>query len=281
MVDFDMHIHSICSDGEYQVNKIIDLLIENNFKYFSITDHDNIDSIEYVNNIDLKGLNYITGVEVTSLLDNQYKMHILGYGFDFNNQKLKEMLEDLKIRKRKRFVEVNNLLKTKCNISLPQADIDDILANKTMPAKPHIASLLVKYGYAKSVPEAFDQYLDNINVSIRYNEDALKVIQTIHNAHGIAILAHPKEYEKKYNIDFHIIMDRLLELGIDGIEIYNSLHLYDDCLRYTDYAKKHNLITSGGSDYHGIHVKPDVKLGMLYKDKEEIKGKISIIKSKD
>ena len=101
--------------------------------------------------------------------------------------------------------------------------------------------------------------------------DAKIVIEAIKDAGGIVIWAHPKKVEKKYNINFEELMSRLLELGLDGIEPFNSLHTYEESMRYLKYAKEHNLITSGGSDYHGENVKPDVKIGVIFNSGENIK----------
>ena len=275
---FDMHIHSYYSDGEYDIEKIIDLLKEHHIEYFSISDHDNIDSVFHIKDYDLKGLTYIKGVEISSILDNKYRLHILGYDFDEHHQEFNDLLNHLKIRRKKRFIELNELLKTQYNIYLPDDEINSILEHVSIPGKPHLGALLIKYNYVKTIKEAFDSYLKYLYPKYSNNADATYVIDIIHKANGKAILAHPKKYENQYHIDFHIIMDRLRELGIDGIEIYNSLHNYDDCIRYHNYALEYNLITTGGSDYHGISVKPHVKIGMLYKDKDEYSGTINYIK---
>ena len=81
----------------------------------------------------------------------------------------------------------------------------------------------------------------------------------------------------QYNINFQELMPRLLELGINGIEVFNSLHTYDDCVRYLNYSNANNLIKTGGSDYHGEQIKSDVKIGMLYNSGEAIKIDLSQI----
>ena len=123
---------------------------------------------------------------------------------------------------------------------------------------------MVKYGYVLSVPEAFDSYLKGVKTETSHREDAKVVIETIHNAGGVAIWAHPKKVEKKYNIDLEVLIPRLIEIGLDGIEIGNSLHSLDDYKRYLNIAKKYNLLISAGSDYHGPVVKPKVKLGIIF-----------------
>ena len=129
---------------------------------------------------------------------------------------------------------------------------------------------MIKYKYVDSVPEAFT-YLEELKTKTSNRYPADQVIKIIHDAGGIAIWAHPGKVESKYNIDFQELMPRLLELGLDGIEPFNSLHSYDDCLRFYDYAKKNNLLVSGGSDYHGLATKPNIKIGVVYKTEEKVK----------
>ena len=67
------------------------------------------------------------------------------------------------------------------------------------------------------------------------------------------------------------ILPNLISQGLEGIEVYNSLHTYEDSQRYLEIAKKYNILTSGGSDYHGPVAKPNVLLGKIYKDNENYK----------
>ena len=156
------------------------------------------------------------------------------------------------------------MVKKKIDLSFRDEDIQNIIKNILIPGRPHLASLMVKYGYVLSVPEAFDSYLKGVKTETSHREDAKVVIETIHNAGGVAIWAHPKKVEKKYNIDLEVLIPRLIEIGLDGIEIGNSLHSLDDYKRYLNVAKKYNLLISAGSDYHGPVVKPKVKLGIIF-----------------
>src|SRR5574344_59433 len=98
--------------------------------------------------------------------------------------------------------------------------------------------------------DAFLKYLNYLHTDIYYRMDAREIASAIHSAGGIVILAHPKKIEKKYNILIDEIIEDLIEIGIDGIEIYNSIHYNEDSERYLYIANKYNLYTSGGSDYH-------------------------------
>ena len=102
--EFDLHIHSDNSDGELNVSEIIKELKRNNIKLFSITDHDNIDSIHELEKENLTDLSYIKGIEISAILNNKYKMHILGYNIDENYQGIINIVEYIKNARRKPFL---------------------------------------------------------------------------------------------------------------------------------------------------------------------------------
>ena len=260
--DFDFHIHSKNSDGEFSVEHIVKLLEVLKINKFAITDHDNIDSVFYLKG---KKCNYISGVEMSSrYMDTN--MHILGYYIDGDLTKLKGLCEKVRSARKGRLEEHISKLMSEFNLEFNQKDIDIILSDTSTLGRPHIGRLLIKYGYVKTMEEAFEKYLYKVHSSIFYRVDAKTVIDAIHEAGGIAILAHPKDIEKKYKIDIEEFIPHLIEIGIDGIEVYNSIHKLEDTIRYKKLAEKYELLISGGSDYHGPNVKGKVKLGILTKD---------------
>lgn len=269
--DFDMHLHTTYSDGQYNVKDLIEKVKLSGVKFFSIADHDSIDSIKEIKKYNLDNITYIKGVEISSILDNKYKMHILGYFIDEKNEKLNSVLKQLKEARRKRFFELVDYVEEKFNLKINREDVENIIKQVNIPGKPHLAELMIKYNYVSSVKEAFEKYLEGAKTKTSNRAPADIVIDAIKNAGGVAVWAHPKKVEKQYDINFEDLMPRLLELGIGGIEIFNSLHSYNDSIRYLDYANKNNLIKAGGSDYHGDQVKPDVKIGVLYNSGENIK----------
>lgn len=261
--NFDFHIHSKFSDGEYDVDKIIDQLNEHEITDFAITDHDNVESVEYLRN---KGLNNISGVEMSSRFNN-LNMHILGYYIDGNLDDLKKLCNRVSELRKERLYEHVSKLEKEYNLVFDEIDLMNLTKKYSTLGRPHIGKLLIKYGYVSNMDEAFKKYLYNVHSKVFYRIDAKLVIEAIHNAGGIAILAHPKKIEDKYKVDIEDFLPGLIEIGIDGIEIYNSLHYNEDSKRYKEISKKYNLLISGGSDYHGPSVKPNVKLGYLNKEK--------------
>lgn len=269
--EFDLHMHTINSDGEYTTKELVQKIRESNIKIFAISDHDSIESINDMNGIDLSGLNYIKAIEVSSIFDGKYKMHILGYNIDLENEQLLGIINGLKQKRIKRVYDIKDCLESQYNIILKDEEIDNIIREYNIPGRVHIAKLLIKNNYVKTVPEAFDKYLDDIKLTVIAREDAVKVIKAIKDAWGIAIWAHPKKTEKQHNISMEEILPSLLLHGLDGIEVYNSLHTYEEAQRYLEIANKYNILVSGGSDYHGSIAKPNVLLGKIYKDNEDYK----------
>lgn len=275
--EFDLHIHTQLSDGQYSVLETIEKIKKTSIKYFAITDHDSIESVNQIKECDLGSLTYIKGIEVSSILDDQVKMHILGYFVDENNEDLLKMIQELKAARKQRFFELYEQIEQLYQFTIPIEEIEQIANTENVPGKPHLAKLMVKYRYVNSVSEAFKLYLDDLKTKTSNRYPADKVIEIIHKAGGLAIWAHPVKVERKYSINFTELMPRLLELKLDGLEAFNSLHNYDESMRIYDYAKRNNLLVSGGSDFHGPFIKPDIKLGVVYHSNENIKVEKSLI----
>ena len=124
---FDLHIHSTNSDGEHSVKEIVKKLKAKDIKIFSITDHDDVKSINNIKELDLEGLTFIPGIEISSVLNDKYEMHILGYNIDPNNEELLEVLEYLKEYRINKFYEILKILKRRFNMTFKEEDIKAIL----------------------------------------------------------------------------------------------------------------------------------------------------------
>lgn len=262
----DLHTHTIYSDGELSPNELIKLAIENRIGTLAITDHDTIQGIKKVNRNDSliidSGINIINGIEL-SAKTNKGKMHILGYDFDINDKTLNDKIIELKNNSIYSVMAIINQLKIDYGIIFDSHDIKDLFSNVGNIGRPHIARLLIKYGYVKDVKEAFDNYLIDayrktkiLNKGIPYEE----CIKLIKNAGGISILAHPNQLL----LDDEELEDKIKEMisnGLDGIEVYHSGHSKEETKKYLELVNKYNLLISGGSDYHGKSVKPDIEIG--------------------
>ena len=264
----DMHIHTNNSDGECSTKKIVKLIRKNNVKTFSITDHDCINSCLEISNILPNSLEFYNGVEISS----EYKkigMHILGYDFTVTDCMM-ELVTRIQNDRKQRSLELIEMLAKNYGIIIPDDMIQDILSHQVV-GRPHVVEALYKLGYGNSNKEIFNKYFKNYNSKTKYRVNIEEVIRVIKASNGIVVLAHPKEIENRHHIDISSIALKLVELGIDGIEAYNSIHYEEDTRRYLEIADKYNLLISGGSDYHGSFTKPDVELGKLTKEKLMVK----------
>ena len=268
MKKYDLHIHSKFSDGDYSVEEIIDKLKFYGIEIFSITDHDNIQSIKAMENADKKGLIYIPGVEISCEKDG-YKMHILGYNIDANNQELIKLLQDMKLRKNLRNLEIIQQLKEKFGIVITKEETENLLTAKNFVGQTTIARLLTKRGDIPNTQYAFDNYFKYMDLKTPATAQLEQAIKVIHNAGGYSVLAHPISLEKTYGVNIEDIFGMFRDVNIDGIEIFNSKHTLSDIKRYLKLAKKEKLLISGGSDFHGDIMKPNVKLGRISKDDSE------------
>ncbi len=268
MKKYDLHIHSKFSDGAYSVEEIIDRLKACGIEIFSITDHDNMQSVKAMENVDKKGLIYISGVEVSCEKDG-YKMHILGYNIDANNEELIKLLQDMKLRKNLRNLEIIQQLKEKFGIVITREETEKLLKSKNFVGQTTIAKMLTQRGEIPNTQYAFDNYFKYLDLKIPATAQLEQAIRIIHNAGGYAVLAHPISLEKTYGVNIEDIFVMFRDVGLDGIEIFNSKHTLSDIKRYLRLAKKEKLLISGGSDFHGDIMKPNVKLGKISKDNSE------------
>lgn len=257
----DLHTHTTNSDGEHTPTEVIEKAIQNNIGILAITDHDNISGLSSIPYDKYPNIKIIPGVEITVKQDKG-RMHILGLDIDYKNKQLNDFLKQMKINNLENLKRIVAYLKEQ-GIKFNENDLEAIYQKNTNVGRPDIAKLLIKECYVSSVQEAFDEYLIEAfnmvrhkNTGYTYN-DALKAIE---NANGISILAHPNSLELN-NFEFEELLKDMIECGLQGLEVFHPNMNEEERAFYMDMVKKYNLLYSGGSDYHGEHVKPDIELG--------------------
>lgn len=260
----DLHTHTYYSDGELSPNELLKRAVSKGIKTISITDHDTLlgnKNIIY-NTEETNNLKIIPGIELSVKIDKG-RMHILGYGFDINNNDLNKKMDELKNNSIYYIIALLNQLKKDYRIIFKTDDIVNLISSKHNLGRPDLAKLLVKYGFATSSQDAFDKYLIEAYEKTRAVSKGLpyqECIELILNAGGIPVLAHPKTLELN-DKDLFILIKKMITIGLKGIETYHSTHSLEETKKYLEIAKTLNLLYSGGSDYHGLFVKPDIELG--------------------
>jgi predicted metal-dependent phosphoesterase TrpH len=266
----DLHIHSkTCSDGNLSVEEIIQEAKARNIKLMSITDHDSIGCQKQAKaSAQKNGIHYISGVELNVTFSHPdfnngkpISLDILGYNFDVNNKALTRKLDEIAKYREKRAAEILEKLNTefqkeglqkltKHDLTAIQSSADGVLG------RPHIADYLVKKHIVQNRQEAFDKYLVKCNVP-KYPLYLKEASTLLRKAGGIVILAHPNDpygtsltkLTTSLQEQTAIIEDSMLDY-LDGVECWHSRNTTETTSHYVNFAKKHGLKMTGGSDCH-------------------------------
>jgi len=273
----DMHTHTYYSDGELSPQELIEKAINKNIGVLSITDHDTINGIKTVDKNKYPEIKIINGIEL-SVKRNKGRMHILGYGIDLENKDLNDKMYELRDNSLNHVLSLMEQIKKDYGIRFKYEDIKELVNANHNLGRPDLAKLCIKYGYASSVQDAFDKYLIDANTKILGHNKGLtyeEAIILIKNSNGIPVIAHPKSLELEEKDLLELLKD-MINCGLKGIEVYHSSHSKEEMDYYLKIANKFNLLISGGSDYHGKLVKPDIELGTGKNNNIKIK-KLSLV----
>ena len=262
----DMHAHTNYSDGDLSPQDLIRLAIDKRVGTLAITDHDTIEGIKKVNrNEDIivdTEIEIINGIELSAKSDKG-RMHILGYGIDLNNVALNKKMTDLRDNSINSVLSIMEQIKRDYGIRFSYEDIRELVNANHNLGRPDLAKLCVKYGYATTSQDAFDKYLIDAHNKTRQTSKGLQYqecLELITNSGGIPVLAHPKSLELSEK-EFLILLKEMISCGLKGIEVYHSSHSKEEMDHYLEIANQYGLLISGGSDFHGKTIKPDIELG--------------------
>jgi len=263
----DLHIHTKTgSDGNLSVEEVFQEAHKRNIALMSITDHDSIACQERAMALAGEyGIAYITGVELNVTFPypggKSVSLDFLGYQYDIGNQELKDKLQ---LMRERREVRAREILE-KLNIEFDKENIERFTEEDIKKiqdsvdgafGRPHIANYLIEKGIVGNKQEAFDKYLVKCDVA-KYPLSLAEASRLIRNAGGILVHAHPSDpngislasLTRDLDEQTEIIEKYMLEY-IDGIECWHIRHDARTVAHYTEFARKHLLIVTGGSDCH-------------------------------
>jgi len=255
----DMHTHTIASDGSMKPDEIIRYAKSRGLSAIAITDHDTTEGIkEAINEGNKIGLEVIPGVEIST--DFSPEMHILGYFFNDNYEKIEVVLDKLRQNRSER----NQRLIKKLNEIGIDITLEEVMeeAKGAVAARPHFARVMMNKGYVSSIKEAFDKYLmegkPGFVPKAKFKPE--EGIGEIAKAGGIPVLAHPIYLNRSYD-ELDKLFEELVKAGLKGIEAYYVDNTDEDTENLVKLAGKHNLLITGGSDFHG-RFKPGIDIGV-------------------
>lgn len=264
----DLHCHTKLSDGSVGIEDLIMIAKKSGIETIAITDHDCLaGSVRGKIIGERQGVNVIPGVEFSAYdFENDKKVHILCYLPD-SPDRLEGLCKRTTLA-RKRAGQIM-ALKVAARFPVSSEFILKQAAGSTNIFKQHIMHALLDAGYTTTIfGDLFKALFDpssptNINCKVKY-PDVHEVIEAVHDAGGIAVLAHPGVYD-----NFSII-DDLVQSGLDGIEVWHPGHDEMKTDKAFMAAKKYKLLMTGGSDFHGMYNSRHVTLGTCATPKEHL-----------
>jgi predicted metal-dependent phosphoesterase TrpH len=241
----DLHLHTRYSDGTYTSEDLVAAAKGHQLALIALTDHDTLEGCAEVEAEAAKvGIRFITGTEVTAELQGR-EIHILGYLVDPASEALSRELGKAQVIRQNRVREMVARLQAQ-GIPL-QAEAVFEMAKCNAPGRPHVARALVQAGHCGNLDEAFERFLkkDRPGWVPKEKMPASKAVELIHQAGGLAVLAHPG-----LNHDDSLVA-KLKGFGLDGLECFHPKHGTGAVARYQAMARDLGLLVTGGSDCHG------------------------------
>lgn len=240
----DLHVHSTASDGSRAPADVVQEAKRVGLAAIALTDHDTVGGVAEATAAGAAlGIRVVPGVEL-SAVEGESETHILGLHLS-DTRELEArlvLLREMRRTRAERIVQRLNELGVRVELStvLEQAAGGAI-------GRPHVARAMIAEGWAVDFRDAFDRYLGNGKPAF-VPKDRLPVveaIQLIHNAGGLAVLAHPASAGTRERVEAFVA------LGMDGLEVRHPSHSADDAARLTALVDHFGLVPSGGSDWHG------------------------------
>ena len=248
----DLQIHTTFSDGVLSPTEAVKQAAAAKLKAVAITDHDTINGIpEALAQGTRSRIEVIPGIEIAAICPTG-TMDILGYFIDIASPSLESRLHQLREMRSERNPKILEKLHD-LGIDIRLEEVLETAGAGAAVGRPHIARVLVKHGHAKDVQEAFDRFLGR-NAPAFVPKERLAsaaVIELIRESAGVPVLAHPHTIGIGLGAELDVLVSRLVREGLLGIEaIYSGYDVRTTAI-LTHLAEKHNILVTGGSDFHG------------------------------
>jgi predicted metal-dependent phosphoesterase TrpH len=242
----DLHLHTKFSDGTYSPEELVAQAKRFGLAAIALTDHDTVEGCApTAAACSPIGIEFLSGTELTAE-QNGEEIHILGYLVDIQNPRLLAELDKFQNVRQQRIRDMVARLNA-MNVPL-SVDAVFALANCRAPGRPHVARALVKAGLCHNLDEAFERFLKKNRPAWvpKFKMSAHDAIELIHEAGGVAVLAHPGLNRTDD------VIPGMVAAGLDGIECFHTKHSTAVAEHYLEVADQFHLLVTGGSDCHGM-----------------------------
>lgn len=244
----DLHTHSTHSDGKLSPRALVDLAVARRVQILALTDHDSTEGIPEALRAATQhpGFTLIPGVEMSTDVAGG-EVHVLGYFVDPDDAPLQDELARLRNSRQDRGrLMVEKLREMGMNISWERVQA---IAGSGAVGRPHVAQALLEKGHIGSFQEAFERYIgrDGPAYVERAKMTPVETVAVLRQRRALPVLAHPRDME-----DLESLLPSLNAAGLRGMEVYYQDYDEATIERLLAIARRHDLLPTGGSDYHGL-----------------------------
>lgn len=253
---YDLHTHSVHSDGTTAPAEIAAEAAGLGLAGFALTDHDTVEGWGEARAASAAhGIDFLPGIEITTR-DEWRSTHLLGYGLDPGHAGLNAELERVRDSRVARAREMVRRLQADFEIEwaavLGDAGLEATRGSEPTVGRPHIADALVAAGYFPDRSAAFASVLrpgSPYYVST-YAIDTVEAIRLVRDAGGVPVLAHPAAGRHSSAVD-PAALQRFVGAGLWGIELDHPENRAEWLPEIARLAQQYGLTATGASDYHG------------------------------
>ena len=243
----DLHSHTTASDGALSPRELVRLAAKHGVRVLAVTDHDSTSGLPAaIDEAAHHGIEVVPGLEINCDVPGA-EIHVLGYCVDWQAEWFEAFLAE---QRAERTARVHRIVERLTELGVPlTAEEVFAICKEGSPGRPHVAQAMIKRGYVKSVREAFDRYLraDGPANVPRRRLTPVEAVTVIRRARGVPVLAHPGLADRD------ALIPELVQAGLAGIETYYPEHSAGQIEAYRALCRAHDLVATGGSDYHGPH----------------------------
>lgn len=264
----DLHCHTKLSDGSVGIEDLIVIAQKSGINTIAITDHDCLAGTVRGQVIGKRyGVTIIPGVEISAFdVEAGKKVHIISYLADAPDR-LERICKKISVA-RKRAGQIM-MLKVAARFPVSTEFIIGHASGSTNLYRQHIMHALMDAGYTDKIfgslfDTLFDTGSENNVLAPTKCPSVKEVIEEIHGAGGIAILAHPGKFGNEEDIEDY------LELGLDGVEVWSPYNDDELTQRLIEFCNKKKILLTGGSDFHGIYGRQNVTIGSYATPQENL-----------
>ncbi len=252
----DLHAHTRASDGGDTPDELVEAAATAGLEVLAVTDHDTVEGVAAALEAGARlGVEVLPGCEVTADVDGRV-VHLLAYGDGLLAPGALRRVTDVRRGRAERNHAIGHKLEALTGLGHRHAAA---LAGGAALSRAHFARALVQRGVAATVAEAFDRYLSNGRPAYvpAPSLPAEQVVALVRGLGGVVVLAHPGRLAAA---ERERVVAHAIAAGVDGLEVWHCQHDQQAQRHWLATARRHGLLATGGSDYHGAH-KPGVRLG--------------------